>query len=946
MNRSDLKDPTGEIAAFLPGVIFRFRLDPDGQGSFPYVNHGVKEAFQLEPEQVRQDAGAVFARVHGDDRDQLLAAMRQSARDLQPWILEFRVARPGSEERWWRGQANPVREGDGSTLWHGSLLEVTTAKVIEQKLRESVLRWQFALEGAGEGVWDWRPEAQHLYLSRRAKELLGHQEGDLSQRPDEWWGRIHPDDLGAVQDQLREQLAGRSSAYQSEHRMRCRDGTYKWVYERGRVVERDPDGRGRRMIGTISDITEKKEAALALQKSKTELEASNARLEEASQRSNELAREAAAANQSKSLFLANMSHEIRTPMNGVIGMTGLLLDTPLNPEQRAYAETVRSSAEGLMQLINDILDFSKVEAGRLQLEELDFDLEEVFEGTLEMLAIRAHERGLDLDGQIMPGTPCRLTGDPSRLRQVLVNLIGNAIKFTKTGEVMVHAGVKTVEGREATLVFTVIDTGVGIPPERLPALFQPFIQADASTTRKFGGTGLGLAISRQLVEAMDGTIAARNRPEGGTEFSFEVRLKTRPTTPQAAGTVLAGRRLLVVEQHAATREHMAALLRLSGATVEALPADIEVLGRLAGPGAGRFDGLLLDRRVPDLDQWLARAQTIRLPGNLCGLPVILLTDLRHRLTKDKSGVAEVLCKPIRPGNLLAVVKRALRLDETKPAFAEGEDFSAWSASSNSRWRLLLAEDNTVNQKVAVATLRRLGYRTDVVANGLEAVTALGRVPYDLVLMDCQMPEMDGLDATRAIRAHGSAVLNRAVPIIALTANVLNGDRERCLGAGMNDFLAKPINAKALAQTLARYLQPVSPPVEAPGILEWSLFLERLGGDQTVARELLAEFYTEAPAHLETARAALALGDRPGARQALRQLVIDAADFLAPALGVAATAAAEEAAGGPGPDLAPVTMALEAVLAIAAKLIPPPLSPCVAPPDVTRSSSLAAVGGGG
>ena len=939
-------DPVVELATLLPGVIFQFRLRPDNTWVFPFVNTGAQAAFRVEAEQVREDAGAVFAVLHPDDLDQFRAAMHQSARDLQPWLMEFRTRFPDGEEHWWCGQANPKREPDGATLWHGNLLEVTGGKIVEQKLRESVLRWQFALEGAGEGVWDWLPEAGHLYLSRRSKELFGHTEAEIGHRPEEWWGRVHPDDRAAVQGLLREQLAGRSPVYQSEHRRRCRDGTYKWVYDRGRVVERGPDGRGRRMIGTISDITEKKQAELALQKSKTELEASNLRLEQASLRSQELAREAAAANQAKSLFLANMSHEIRTPMNGVIGMTGLLLDTPLNPEQRAYAETVRGSAEGLMQLINDILDFSKVEAGRLQLEELDFDLEEVFEGTLEMLAIRAHERGLDLDGEIDPGTPCRLTGDPSRLRQILVNLIGNAIKFTKTGEVLVRAGLRETDERDATLVFTVSDTGIGIPPERLPALFQPFIQADASTTRKFGGTGLGLAISRQLTEAMHGTISARNRPEVGTEFTFEVRLKTRPAPPGRPTPAFAGKKLLVVEQHTATREHLTRLLSAGGAVVEAAASVTGLLERLAGTKTASADGVLLDRRAPDGDRLLALARSAQLSGGRGSVPVILLTDFRHRLPKDRPGATEVLVKPIRRGHLVAVLNRALQLEESRAPFADTEDFTTWSASSNSRWRLLLAEDNSVNQRVAVATLKRLGYRADVVANGREAVTALCRVPYDLVLMDCQMPEMDGYDATRAIRAEGSAALNRTVPIIAITANVLKGDRERCLEAGMDDYLAKPLDPKALAQALSRHLKPETPPVHAPGILNWVEFLNRLGGDQTVARALLAEFCVEAPTRLEHARAALGTGDHPGARHALRQLAADAADFLAPTLGEAAATAAEAATGDTKTHLARVAEALDAVLAIASKLVPHPRLSCVNPPDVTRTPSLAAVGGGG
>ncbi len=940
--------PPVEISALVPGVLFQFRLRPDGTWCFPHVSGGVREAFRLEPEQAQEEAAAVFAVVHPDDLDQLLAAMHQSAHDLHPWVMEFRVRFPDGGEHWWRGRANPEREPDGATLWHGNLLEVTESKLIEQTLRESVLRWQFALEGAGEGVWDWRPEARHLYLSRRWKALFGHEEPEIGNRPEEWSERVHPEDWPAVQTRLREHLAGRSPSYQSEHRMRCRDGGYKWVYDRGRVVERGPDGRGLRMIGTISDITEKKQAELALQKSKRELESSNLRLEEAILHSNELAREAAAANQAKSLFLANMSHEIRTPMNGVIGMTGLLLDTPLNPEQRTYAETVRSSAEGLMQLINDILDFSKIEAGRLQLEELDFDLAEVLDETLEMLAIRAHERGLDLDGQIAPGTPCQVAGDPSRLRQVLVNLIGNAIKFTESGEVLVGIARRGTEGPQATFVFTVSDTGIGIPADRVPALFQPFTQADASTTRKYGGTGLGLAISRQIVEAMQGTISVRSDPGRCTVFTFEVQLKVRPVPPVPPATPLAGQRLFVVERHAATREHLTALLTAAGARVETGPLVADLPRRLQGRTAHGIDGVLLDRRAPDGDELLAAAQNARRPDGQTGVPVILLTDLRHRVPKDKPGVSGVVCKPLRRGTLLPMLKRVLEVADSRSPLAPADDFSAWSASGNSRWRLLLAEDNTVNQRVAVAILNRLGYRTDVVANGREAVTALSRVPYDLVLMDCQMPEMDGYDATRAIRAEDSAALNRTLPIIAVTANVLKGDSERCLAAGMSDYLPKPIEAKALAAMLARHLKPGPAQLKAPGILEWDEFLGRLGGDQAVARALLAEFCTEAPRHLAGARAALGDRDRPTARQTLQRLAEDAASFMATTLAATATEAAAAVAGGGdrGSGLTRVAEALDAFLAIAAKLLPHHSPSCVTPPDVTRAYSLPAVGGGG
>ena len=933
----------------VPGVVYQYRLRPDGTSCFPYASQGIREIYRVEPEDVVENAAAVFAVLHPEDLERVSASIQQSARRLEPWGLEYRVSFPDGVVRWLRGQANPEREPDGSVLWHGHIMDITESKLTEAALRESELRWQFALEGAGEGVWDWRPEEQTLFLSRRWKEMLGHAEPDIGQRPEEWMERVHPDDRADVQSCLREHLAGRTRDYQSEHRMRCRDGAYKWVCDRGRIIDRDAAGRVRRMIGTMSDHTARKEAEIALQNSKAELEFANQQMEQAITRSNELAREAAGASQAKSFFLANMSHEIRTPMNGVIGMAGLLLDTSLTAEQRSYAETVRSSAEALLLLINDILDFSKIEAGRVELELLDFDLAEVLEETLEMLAIRAHERGLDLAGLIAPGTPRALQGDPGRLRQILVNLVGNAIKFTELGEVVVRVALESLNGDQATLRFRVTDTGVGIPPERVSALFQPFTQVDASTTRKYGGTGLGLAISRQLVEAMQGEISVRSRLGLGAEFTFTVRLQLSPAAAPAAPArvPLAGLTALVLEPHPPTAEHLAAILTAAGARVETYATAAAAIGRFESPAEDPADVLLLDRAAADGDRLLAAAARAHRPDGRTGVPAILLTDLRHREPARKPGVCAVLVKPLRREGLVLAVARTVRAAEGRPAGTAAPGFPPRPAAARAHWRLLLAEDNSVNQRVAVAVLARLGYRADVVSNGREAVTALSRVPYDLVLMDCQMPEMDGYAATRAVRGEDSPVLNRHVPIVAMTANVMKGDRERCLEAGMTDYLAKPIDAAALDQMLARLLGTGRPPVSEPGVLEWPEFLGRIGGDEALARELLAEFCGEAPDLLAGARSAETGGDRAGLVRALQRLRDDAANLAAPGLRETAQDAMEAADRQDGSSgLDGVEGALAAFLAIAAKIVPNHFSAPPSQADVTRSSSTPALGRSG
>jgi len=680
---------------------------------------------------------------------------------------------------------SPLRNSGGAI--GGSIVvftDIAERKRAEQTLRESEERFRDLFENATDLIQSVDMDGRFLFVNRAWKQTLGYTDEDLKTL--RLFDIVDPAVLKNCIDMFQRLLSGEKLPA-IETAFVAKSGRTIDVEGNAHCQMRDGKAVGTR--GIFRDVTARKAAQVAL------LEAKYA---------------AEGATRAKSEFLANMSHEIRTPMNGVIGMTELLLGTKLTSEQRDFANTIRASADSLLTIVNDILDFSKIEAGKLTVESIDFDLRETVEGAIETVAERAHAKGLELANFIEPDLIVRLRGDRGRLRQILINLLGNAVKFTEQGEVVVRVSKQSETPTHTAVRFEITDTGVGIAPEAQARLFQAFSQADGSTTRKYGGTGLGLAISKQLVLMMDGEIGVNSTPGSGATFWFTARFEKQadsaaPAVADAHG--LAGLRVLIVDDNAANRkilQHHMEAWKVAANSVASGREALEALRRAAGASA--YDLAILDMQMPEMDA-IMLARAIKADPAIVATRLVILTSLGQVLDADglkRAGVDACLLKPVKQSRLLDCMVSIIAGASPQPP----ERVGAPVPEPPRHARILLAEDNPVNQLVALRQLEKLGYAADAVSNGLEALDAIQVSPYDIILMDCQMPEMDGYEATREIRIREQSsdqCCNWKLPvhIIAVTANAMEGDREKCLAAGMDDYLSKPIRLQELQAVLER-----------------------------------------------------------------------------------------------------------------------------------------------
>jgi PAS domain S-box-containing protein len=729
-----------------------------------------------------------------------------------------------------------IYENGTAVAVQGMARDVTERKRAETELRAREAQLSEAQTIAKLGNWEWDVATNRTKWSDALYHIYGIQPQDLTPTYEGYLNVVHPDDRKRVSEMVETVLqTGQGCSY--GHRVIWPDQSVHFLHVNLKV-DLDETDHPVRLYGTAQDVTDR------------------VQLEEELKDARDVAIESARL---KSEFLANMSHEIRTPMNGVIGMTGLLLDTDLDEEQRDCAETIRASGEGLLMIINDILDFSKMEAGKLQFETLDFVLTNAVEDTIEMLAERAHQKKIEFASLTYSDVPTALRGDPGRLRQVLTNLIGNAIKFTGQGEVIVRVARESETRDDVVVRFMVSDTGIGISEAAQEHLFQAFTQADGSTTRKYGGTGLGLAISKQLVELMGGQMGVTSTPGQGSTFWFTAvfgKQVENAAVSQPQLVSLEKLRVLVVDDNATNRKILSHQLNSWGMIHQEADSGfraLELLRSAAAEGVP-YDLAVLDLMMPGMDGF-ELARTIKSDPGIAGMHLVMLTSFGergHGARAREAGVAAYLTKPVRQSNLfdcLANVVSAATVNSERDVPSGSQlltKHTLQEARKSSHKLILLAEDNIVNQKVAIRQLLKLGYRADAVANGREAIEALSRISYDLILMDCQMPEMDGYEATAEIRRQESA--DRRIPIVAMTAHALTGDREKCLAAGMDEYITKPVKLEELSGVLELFLRtPSTDPGDQPLITAPLVDVDRMRemmGDEPLEFHEIANLYLD------------------------------------------------------------------------------------------------------
>jgi two-component system, sensor histidine kinase and response regulator len=754
--------------------------------------------------------------------------------------------------------------------------EIAERQRVEHELRQAETKYRSIFENAVEGIFQTTPDGRYLSVNPALARIYGYEtpEALISSLTD-IGGQLYV--YASRRAEFARLLHEHSTVSGFESQVYRRDGQVIWITETARAV-RDASGVLLYYEGMVEDISERKRAEEELQQAK-------------------MAAEAAA--RAKSEFLANISHELRTPMNGIIGMTEVALDTALTPEQREYLTIVQDSAAALLELLNDILDFSKIEAGRWELESIDFSLRNTLEMALKTLAIRAHGKGLELAYHIPAMVPDALLGDPGRLRQIVVNLVGNAIKFTEQGEVVIRVTVEWYIQNEVALHFTVTDTGIGVPLDKQQLIFTPFTQADNSTTRRFGGTGLGLAISSELVAMMGGRLWVESAVGQGSTFHFTARFGVHTEAraqPAPAWDSLHDVPVLVVDDNATNRRILEELLRGWGmrpTTVDGGPAALAALHQAMQEGLP-FPIVLLDAHMPSMDGFRVAAQ-IKQHAALTHATIMMLTsggqssDAAHC---RELGMTSYLMKPIKQSellNALCVVLQTVSVAAHAAALLQ-------IPSQTQRQRplhILLVEDNVVNQRLTVWMLQKWGHSVVVAGSGKAALAALARETFALVLMDVQMSDMDGLTTTAAIRAQEQAT-GAHVPIVALTAHAMQEDREQCLAAGMDAYLSKPLQAQQLAQLIDRLAPCTGPMAEmacastpSGAVFDQHATLARVQGDRAMLQEVIQLLCAETPELLAAIRAAITRGDSQALQRAAHALKGTVRSFGAEAAGDAA-----------------------------------------------------------